>query len=149
MGRRKKLALTVFSLLLWVQLIFSLGLMVWRYWLISSGDAELYVSTSARWAESLLETVEDRCPEDATLLFLGDDASFHYTRYQIHPRELTQVRVEAEENDGDRKAELLDDVLTELAADVCLLADDLPPELGSSGERIIVKDDYSLLLIKK
>ena len=149
MGRKKKLGLTVFSILLWAQLVFSIGITTWRYWLVSTGVAELFVSASTERIEPLLAEIRDQCSSAAALFYVGDGPSYDYYRYQFFPRRVASVRPDVEDSDFEQLALRVDQRIQALGGDACLLFEQLPPESFYPGERIILDGELALYIIRK
>lgn len=149
MGRKIKLGLTVFSLLLWAQLVFSVGITVWRYWLVGTGGAELFVAASMQHVEPLLGAVDDQCPAGSHLIYFGDEAAFYYARYQLYPRSLTRSRFEPKVANESILESFVGDFLAELDSDACLLFDYLPSTPLTVGERLIVNGEQVLYVVSK
>ena len=149
MGRKRKLGLTVFSILLWMQLVFSIGITVWRYWLVSTGEAELFVSASMGQIETLLVEIRDQCSSDAALFYIGDGPSYDYYRYQFFPRRVSLVRPDEEDSDFEQLAIRVDQIIQALSGDACLLFEQLPPESFYPGERIVLDGELALYIVRK
>ncbi len=149
MGRKKKLGLTIFSLLLWAQLVFSVGITVWRYWLVGTGGAELFVAESAQQVEPLLGAVDDQCPAGSYLIYFGDEAAYYYARYQLYPRSLTWSRFEREVANESILENFVSDFLAEVDSDACLLFDYLPSTPLTMGERLLVNGEQVLYVVSK
>lgn len=149
MGRKKKLGLTIFSLLLWAQLVFSVGITVWRYWLVGTGGAELFVAASMQHVEPLLGAVDDQCPAGSHLIYFGDEAAFYYARYQLYPRSLAWSRFEQEIADESILESYVSDFLVELDSDTCLLFDYMPSTPLTMGERFVVNGEQVLYVVSK
>jgi hypothetical protein len=148
-GRKHKLGLTVFSILLWVQLVFSIGITAWRYWLVSTGEAELFVSASMERIEPLLAEIRDQCSSAAALFYIGDGPSYDYYRYQFFPRRVALVRPGEEDSDFEQLAIRVDQSIQALGGDACLLFEQLPPESFYPGERIVIDGELALYIIRK
>jgi hypothetical protein len=146
--RSKKLALTVFSILLWAQLVFSIGLGLWRYLLISSGEAELFVSTSPRRLDPLLEETESYCPDDTPVAFLGDESSFYYVQYRLFPKRVARYRFDIEDPKPDEVTIRVDEVLQKMHTGACLLVDRLPANESSLAVRTEVNGEFSIYIVE-
>ena len=149
MDRKKKLGLTVLSLVLWAQLIFSIGITAWRFLLINRGEAELFLSVTAQQVEPLVSEVQQRCPSQETLLFLGQEANYYYARYQLFPRRLSWLRVnEARSADLQHIAGLVMNRTATVEGDVCLLADQVPDRLPLNATIMALNDKQILYIFR-
>ncbi len=149
MRRKRKFGLTVLSVLLWAQLVFSVGITVWRYWLIETGEAELFVSTSPERADPLIEAVDGQCPSDMALLYLGDEVGYYYTRYQLYPMSIARIRSDWEVGaDVDQIALFIEGKLTDSDRDVCLLVDHMPSGVQLQGESFPVNSRQSIYIYR-
>jgi hypothetical protein len=149
MRRKRKFGLTVLSILLWVQLVFSVGITVWRYWLIGTGEAELFVSTSPERTEPLIDAVDGQCPSDMPLLYLGDEVGFYYTRYKLYPKKIVRLKSDWEDGaDVGQIATFIEDELTDQDRDACLLIDHMPLGLQLQGEDIPVNTRQSIYIFR-
>ena len=148
MRRSKKLALTVFSILLWAQLVFSIGLGLWRYLLISSGEAELFVASSPRRLDPLLEETEIYCPDDTLIAFLGDESSFYYVQYRLFPRPVARHRFDIEDPKPDEMMIEIDEILEKMNKGTCLLVDRLPASESSLAVRTAVNGEFSIYIVE-
>ena len=146
-GRNKKLALTIISLLLWAQLVFSIGLTLWRYWLVSSGEAELFVAASPVSMNALLEETELQCPEDAKLAFLGSESNWYYVQYKLYPRRLTRYRFDSESPRSDEVKRKIDGILRQMGTGACLLVDRYPDSQPLMGQRVDVNSLHAIYII--
>lgn len=147
---RKKYGLTVLSIILWAQLVFSIGITAWRYWLIQTGEAELFVSSSPTSSEPIIRAARDYCPDQADIIFLGDENSYYYTRYQLFPGKV--VRLPLDRFSGlspDEAEELLRNHIQARSGDVCLLADRLPERIRMPGERFPVNPSQAVYVYRK
>ena len=150
MDSKKKFGLTVLSLLLWAQLVFSVGLTVWRYWLIQSGEFDVFVSASSTVAEPLYQAAEENCPDGMDLVYLGDEPNFYYTRYRLFPKRL--VRQKSDWPSGTSTAEigeLIETKLRDRTNDVCLLVDRAHSGIALQGEIVPVNSQQSLHIYRK
>ena len=73
MSRNRRLGLFIFSLILWIQLVLAAGLMVWRFWSISTGDSEVFVGVgpAVRTAD-LVDSVREHCSNDLLIGLLSE-----------------------------------------------------------------------------
>lgn len=136
--------------MLWAQLVFSVGLTAWRHWLIQSGEAELFVSTSPKIIEPLLNEAEENCPPEAVLFYLGDETSFYFARYQLYPAKLGRLKIDWESGyDAEQLAIFIEDELADSDRDVCLLIDNIPAGFQSADEIVYVNDRQAIHIIRK
>ena len=130
--------------------MFSVGLTAWRYWLIQDGEAELFVSTSPKIIEPLLNEAEELCPPEAALYYLGDETSYYYARYQLYPGRLARLRIDWESgSDAGQLAILIEEELADSDRDVCLLIDNVPSGLRSRDEVVYVNDRQAIHILRK
>ncbi len=149
MRRKRKFGLTVLSVLLWAQLGFSVGITVWRYWLIETGEAELFVSTSPERTEPLIDEVDGQCPSGMPLLYLGDEVGYYYTRYRLFSKKIARLKSDWEDGaDAGQIATLIKDELTDRDKDACLLIDHMPLGLQLQGEAIPVNTRQSIYIYR-
>ncbi len=87
MSRRRKAWYSFFFLLLWVQLIFAIGLMIWRYQLIILRDGDVYLGNTSPGLNGFIGFVDKNCPEGLAMGYLSDlYKSGEYARYDLYPR---------------------------------------------------------------
>jgi hypothetical protein len=146
--RSKKLGLTILSLMLWAQLIFSIGITAWRYWLVSTAEAELFVDVSSHRVEPMLIEVENSCPADATLLYIGERPSYDFARYELFPRKLPLIKPIP----GDVYNQQLEAMIVDRADQIdgikCLIVDIKNLELTLPGDSFAVEGGRTLFVVR-
>lgn len=84
-SRRKWL--TIFSLFLWAQLVFSSGLTLWRYHLIYTQDWPVYPSNNSPQLEQFTLFIKSTCNNDEAIGYISNEYnSFARLNYELYPQ---------------------------------------------------------------
>ncbi len=151
MKRSQKLGLTIFSLLLWAQLLFGVGLMFSRYRLILNGQAIVFSTNLTPEIKYFSDFTSNYCPVGAPILYLTvieRGANSKYVRYEVYPNTVT--RRLPEWNLPPSEDDLNEVVASVFGADfqtICLVADGLPVELPDVGERFTYSPSQYLIIL--
>lgn len=141
---------TVFSLLLWAQLIFSVGLLAWRYLAIFSGQFEIFVSTSPAQTDPLIELSRVRCEEESSVFYIGrSETDYFYVRYELFPQQVVGLH-------GDWPADLSVEAVEKKLLPItksdpytgCIMVDRVLTTLPTLGERLDVNSSQYLIVIR-
>ena len=146
--RKSRILILLFSILLWAQLIFSLGLMGIRYWSVYASQSEIFVGVSPTRTEPLIDYAREHCPDEASLLYIGpSEADKLYVRYQFYPRRIKSIWVEPSTLvTGElvvRRFGPWADITTDGS---CLLIDRLDDSLSGFGTQMILDSEQSIIL---
>lgn len=125
-----------FALLLWAQLIFSLGLTLWRHSLVFFSDWTSYPSGVPATYDEFITLALQHCPADAPTIYLsppGDVYTARYARihYFLYPRQIVWLGLGpitspvARWQPFDLSADQLQQAVNHYEAG-CLLVEDVP-----------------------
>lgn len=136
------LGLLLFSLLLWAQLLFGVGMTAWRYRLINQGTADVLLTGISPRIRQLAQQGSEICPQDASVVYIygGKEEGDATMRYRLYPRIVSVIPQASARNTGELEADLRESGAT------CLLA--LGVDLGDiwPGKRVqLNEDDYILV----
>ncbi len=77
---------TLFSLLLWAQLIFSAGLTAWRYKLIAADNWPVYPSDNSPQPDQFAAFIKTICSDETAIGYLSAEYnSFARLNYELYP----------------------------------------------------------------
>lgn len=149
MARKK--ALTIFSLLLWAQLVFAGGLMLWRYQLIASGRGEVFPTSTSAQIDSFIEFVTANCPESANIVYLKNkDFSSAYVSYTLYPRSLIDFPVDwTSLPDANEFISRVSEIRGRSGATSCLMVDHYAGPVPGIGERLIFNQNQFLVALEE
>jgi hypothetical protein len=83
----KRKWVTVFSLLLWAQLIFSGGLTLWRYQLIHTQNWPVYPSDNSPQLDQFAAFIKTVCSDETAIGYISTEYnSFARLNYELYPR---------------------------------------------------------------
>ena len=144
LSKRQKVGWLIFSVLLWAQLVFTVGLTAWRYQLVLFSGGEVYVSNVSPGTEQFAAFADQNCPENMPFAYV----SSHYRgasrfRYELYPRRPTNLSTAVAGDPSFATAVQL------MQADqiACLVVDYLdvaPPIVGE--RRVLNADQYLIIL---
>jgi hypothetical protein len=78
---------TLFSLLLWTQLIFSGGLTLWRYQLVLTQDWPVYPSNNSPRLDPFATFIKSICSDSEGIGYISTEYnSFTRLKYELYPR---------------------------------------------------------------
>ena len=146
--RKSRILILLFSILLWAQLIFSLGLMIKRYWSVYTREFEIFLGVSPTRTDPLIDFAQKNCPEEANLLYLGPSAADKfYVRYQFYPRNIRSVWIDAPTVVTGALLERMFGPQAELEAQgACLLVDRLDSSITGLVTQMQVDPEQSLFV---
>ncbi len=123
----KRKWVTLFSLLLWAQLIFSAGLTLWRYQLIFTQDWPVYPSENSPQIEQFAAFIKSICSDETTIGYVSTEFnSFARLNYELYPRPVHNLSSLA---DSDVRAEIAKNDIG------CLIYDFAPDQQQGEGRR--------------
>jgi hypothetical protein len=149
MKLQRRHLVTLFSLLLWAQLIFSVGLLAWRYWGIFSGQFEIFVSTSPTQTVPLIELSRDRCDEESSVYYIGSsETDYFYVRYELFPQPVVGLH-------GDWPADLSIEAVKKKLLPIrkndqytgCIIVDRVQTTLPPLGKRFDLNSSQYLIVV--
>ena len=151
MNRSRKKAFTIFSILLWAQLIFTGGLMLWRYQLIASGKGKVFPTSTSAQIDSFIEFVIANCPESANIVYLKSKGfSSMYVRYTLYPRSLIDFPVYGTSlPDANEFISRVAEIRGGSGATSCLMVDHYAGPVPGIGERFIFNQNQFLVVLEE
>ena len=150
MSRRRKAWYSFFFLLLWIQLIFAAGMMIWRYQLIVFRDGELYLGNASPGVNGFINFVEQNCPESMPVGYLSDQyKSGGYARYALYPRIVQPLPSSWRPPAGRQPGEqLIPGVPPDSAPGGCLMIEYMDEQPALAGEWLEYNADQALVVVE-
>lgn len=134
--------LLLFSLLIWAQLVFGLGMTAWRYRLVAQGEADVLISGLSPRIRRLGQLARDLCPagEEVVYLSTGAQGGEVMVRYFLFPRPVTVISAHEPGYVALTRKEI------EARSAGCLLVFGASLPGSWQGERVSLNDDDFVLL---
>ncbi len=149
MPANRKWKYTLFSILLWIQLVFTVGLGLWRSWDILFGSADIYLGNPSPGVYQFIEFVDRRCPEGSYGVYVSSQfRSNNYFRYELYPIRVS--RWSYDWNSASAVNEMLGQVrqfALAREAPVCLIVDHLDAEIPEAGQRSYLNENQYLIVV--
>lgn len=148
MSKKRRIGLLLFSLVLWIQLVFTTGMMLWRFWSVSTGSSEIFLGIGpALGTAELIDSVERHCPNGQRIFYVGDhEANSFFIRYQLYPRVVSHLS-------SNWTAEPIEDeILAKIESQIgdneqaCIMVDGITLQTPSGDERFEVNSIQSVIL---
>lgn len=144
MPKRQKNKLLLLSLLLWAQMVFTVGLMAWRYRLVLFANGEVYVSYNSPGTEQFVEFADQNCPQGQPFAYLSSHYRGHARfRYGLYPRRSFNLSTAVTQDPTFATANRL----IEAEQIACLVVDYLALNLPSIGEKRALNADQYLIVL--
>jgi hypothetical protein len=147
MGKKRQFGLFLFILVLWIQLVFGIGLAFWRFWSIGSGNSEIYIGIGPSIRnDDLIDSAKKHCPDDLQLFYISDlESDGYYVKYQLYPRLVSVLNVSLLPDLTEN--EILSRVETAIGEEGrgCLMLDGLWLETVIGDDRFEVNERQSVL----
>lgn len=150
MSSRRRHLVTIFSLLLWAQLIFSVGLMGWRYWAVFWGQFEVFVGTSPAQTNPLIELSRKHCEEESPIFYIGrSEPDYFFVRYQLFPHQVVGLLGDWPADLGAEDVEKrLQPILKNSPNKSCIMVDRVLTMLPTLGARLEVNSNQYLIVVQ-
>ena len=84
------------SLILWAQLVFTISLAAWRYYLILIEEGDVYPARISPGFEDMVLLVQELCPLEENVGYIGynEYTTIGYSYYQLYPWRVMMLDME-------------------------------------------------------
>ena len=148
MNSKRRLGLFLFSMILWIQLVFGIGLTFWRFWSVGTGQSEIFVGRGpAVRTEDLIDSIRQYCSDDLRILYAGfSEPHRFYVKYKLFPRTFTTLPVDWSAN--QQTYEVLRKADRAMGEDkhVCLVIDGIRWPLSGDDDLYQVNEQQTIIL---
>jgi len=151
MSTGQKRTLSLFFILLWGQLIFSVGLSLWRTEVIVFENGTVFPGNNAPGIVEFIAFAEENCPGDSTVFYITSKyQDFALVRYTLYPMPVNHwtVNLSSPTALNDLRSKAMN-MAKDSQMPLCLFIDYLEAELPEMGERLWLNDEQFLVILSE